>query len=45
MNKTQYRIIFNAARCCMMAVAETAQAQGKSASGQTRLALWAGACR
>ncbi len=36
MNKTQYRIIFNAARCCMMAVAETAQAQGKSASGQTR---------
>ena len=36
MNKTQYRIIFNKSRGCMMVVAETAQAQGKSASGQTQ---------
>ena len=29
MNKTRYRIVFNKARGCLMAVAETAIAQGK----------------
>ncbi|PUE12943.1 hemagglutinin repeat-containing protein [Limnohabitans sp. T6-20] len=35
MNKTRYRIVFNKARGCLMAVAETAIAQGKGASGAT----------
>ncbi len=35
MNKNLYRIIFNARRGIRMAVAETACAQGKSASGET----------
>jgi filamentous hemagglutinin len=35
MNKKLYRLVFNARRGQMMAVAETAGAQGKSASGET----------
>jgi filamentous hemagglutinin len=35
MNKNLYRLVFNARRGQMMAVAETAGAQGKSASGET----------
>jgi filamentous hemagglutinin len=47
MNKTQYRIIFNPSRGCLMAVAETAASQGKSASGQTRASrsAWPAAAR
>jgi excinuclease ABC subunit A len=33
MNKQSYRIVFNESRSCLMAVAETALSQGKSASG------------
>jgi filamentous hemagglutinin len=35
MNKTRYRIVFNKARGCLMAVAETAIAHGRGASGAT----------
>jgi filamentous hemagglutinin len=35
MNKTRYRIVFNKARGCLMAVAETAMAHGQGASGAT----------
>ena len=35
MNKSLYRIVFNQSRGQLMAVAETAGAQGKSASGET----------
>lgn len=38
MNKTRYRIIFNSSRGCLMAVAETAAAQGKGAAGASRSA-------
>lgn len=34
MNQQTYRIIFNKARGCLMAVAETATSQGKGASGE-----------
>jgi filamentous hemagglutinin len=34
MNKQSHRIVFNASRGCLMAVAETTTAQGKSASGE-----------
>ena len=34
MNKNTYRIVFNESRGCLMAVAETATSQGKSASGE-----------
>lgn len=34
MNQQTYRIIFNQARGCLMAVAETATARGKGASGE-----------
>ncbi len=44
MNKTQYRIVFNVARGCLMAVAETAHAQGKTAAGESHSAS-AGAAR
>ncbi|WP_411885881.1 hemagglutinin repeat-containing protein [Polaromonas sp. YR568] len=36
MNKNLHRIVFNAKRGQLMAVAETASAQGKTASGETR---------
>ncbi|MFN5349375.1 MAG: filamentous hemagglutinin N-terminal domain-containing protein, partial [Polaromonas sp.] len=36
MNKNLYRIVFNQSRGQLMAVAETAGAQGKAASGQTQ---------
>lgn len=35
MNKTRYRIVFNKARGCLMAVAETAMVHGQGASGAT----------
>ena len=34
MNKNTHRIVFNECRGCLMAVAETATPQGKSASGE-----------
>ncbi|PIT74199.1 hemagglutinin repeat-containing protein [Limnohabitans sp. G3-2] len=36
MNKTRHRIVFNKARGCLMAVAETAMGHGQGASGATR---------